>query len=301
MEIKSIAGLIILGVIVLMGMLSMQVLPLIEIDHESSYSVTEVDQIQIDLAITPVHVYQIDAGEDIRFHLYGKASQQVRLITKLNQKTADVFIEWPTLIQTPTRLYLDVYLPADYEKNLDIQITTGGVNIDSMALANFTLDTTTGGLRAQELTANEVDVHTTTGGIHFDALTANQVSVNGSTSGVSCDICTAESTQIKTTTASIKIGEGRGNFDLHTSTGGIRLSMPELQENNLQLKTTTGSVTLQIPEDAGFSLKAENTTGSINADFPLNYIGKHKVEAEVGDGSSSIQINASTGSITIQY
>jgi lia operon protein LiaG len=300
MEIKSLAGLIILGGIVLMGILSMQVLPLIEIDQESSYSVAEVDQIQIDLAITPIHVYQIDAGEDIRFHLYGKASQQVKLIAKLNQKTADVFIEFPTLIHTPTRLYLDVYLPADYEKDLDIQITTGGVKIDSMTLANFALNTTTGGLKAQDLTANEVEVHTTTGGVHFDELTADRVSINGSTSGVSCDMCTAESTQIKTTTGSIKIEEGRGNFDLHASTGSIRLGMPELQENNIQLKTTTGSVTLQIPEDAEFTLKAENTTGSINADFPLNFISKHKVETEVGDGSSSIQINASTGGITIQ-
>jgi lia operon protein LiaG len=300
MKMKSIAGLIILGGIVLMGMLSMKVLPMIEIDQESSFSVAEVDQIQIDMSVTPVHVYQIDAGEDIRFHLYGKAAQEVKLATKSHQNTVDVYIEYPTLFPTPTRLYLDVYLPADYEKDLDIQITTGGVKMDSMTLTDFTLNTTTGGLKVEELVAEEVNVRTTTGGVHFDTLDADQLSVNGSTSGVSCNVCTVGSTQIKTSTGSIKVSEGTGNFDLQASTGSVRLRVPELQENNIRLKTTTGSVTLQIPQDAGLSLYAENTTGSIKADFPLNFIAKHKAEAEIGDGSSNIQINATTGSISVQ-
>ena len=300
MEIKSTLGLIILGGIVLMGMLGMQIMPLIDIDQESSYAVSEVDKIEIDMSTTPVHVYQIDAGEDIRFHLYGKAAQEVKLATKQQQNTVDVYIEYPNVIPTNMRLHLDVYLPADYEQDLDIQITTGGVKMDSMTLTNFSLSTTTGGLKVEEFIAENVEVRTTTGGVHFDALTADQLSVNGSTSGVSCDMCTVGSTQIKTTTGSIKVNEGRGNFDLQASTGSVHLNMTELQENTIRLKSTTGSITLQVPQDAEFALKAENTTGSINSDFPLTYLDKHKVEAEIGDGSSSIQINATTGSITIQ-
>jgi DUF4097 and DUF4098 domain-containing protein YvlB len=300
MEMKSLTGLILLGGIVLMGIFSMQILPLVNIDQEITYAVDEVDLIQMDVDVTPVHVIQVDAGEKIRFHLYGKASQQIELVGNVDGKVADVFIDYPTAFHGPTRLHLDVYLPADYEKDLDIRITTGSVKLDSMNLTHFTLDTTTGGMEADNLNAEEVKVYTTTGSVRFNTLNADTVDVKGSTGSVSMDVCNAASTVIKTTTGSIKVNQGSGNFNLQASTGGVRLTMSELLENTLNLKTTTGSINLTLPEEAAFSLKAENTTGSINADFPLTYLTKHKAQAETGEGTANIQLNASTGSISVQ-
>ncbi|MBI9051589.1 MAG: DUF4097 family beta strand repeat protein [Anaerolineaceae bacterium] len=338
MESKSLFMLLLLGGIVVMGIFAMNILPLTDINQERTFQVDEIEQINVDVTIYPVHVIRTTAGSEIKFHLYGRSSEDTELIADLHQGTVDVEIRHKYRVHLPDRLYLDIYLPEDYEKSLDINITTGSVELDDLDLTAFRLNTTTGGMKADHLNADDVSIRTTTGSIRINQLTANNLEIRGSTSGVSIDECVVETgviktttgaihvpeakgdfnieastgrvtfamntlqehtIRIKTTTGAIQVNDGSGDFDLEASTGSVKLSMAAFQENNVRIKTTTGGITLQLPEDAEFSLQAENTTGSINSDFPIQKISEHKVTGEIGAASGSVTLKASTGSINL--
>jgi DUF4097 and DUF4098 domain-containing protein YvlB len=61
-------------------------------------------------------------------------------------------------------------------------------------------------------------------------------------------------------------------------------------------------VTLNVPSDASFRLYAHTTSGDIDAAIPIvmeGTAGKHELRARIGDGKARVEIQTSSGGISL--
>ena len=282
-----------------MSIFGMNILPRIEVDQEKTFSVSEVDAIQVDLSTYPLHIIQTAAGSPVKFHLYGKASQEVELVTDLNQKTVMMKVKHQYLHQGWNDLYVDIYLPVDYEKDLAVEISTGKVTLDAMTLKNFTLHTSTGGLEAADIIAENTDIRSSTGSITIKSLQSDTLNLRASTGSISIDSCRVKNANVVATTGSINLKNCSGDFEVESSTGSVRLDFAAFDHQNLRIKTTTGRILAQLPVDAEFTLQANTSTGNIQSGFPINSVSSHAVSAQIGTGENEVTLKTTTGDISL--
>jgi lia operon protein LiaG len=107
MKTKNLLYLLLLGGIVVMGGLALGGFSFRVIDEEKIFTVDEINEIQVQLSTYPVHVIQTPAGNDIKFHLFGKSIQQVALAADLNGGTVVVRKSQPFKYDLPNDLVLE--------------------------------------------------------------------------------------------------------------------------------------------------------------------------------------------------
>jgi lia operon protein LiaG len=71
--------------------------------------------------------------------------------------------------------------------------------------------------------------------------------------------------------------------------------------NNISINTTSGKVKLTLPQGSEFYLKAETVSGKITTDFPVTVTSQQRNSLEGVAGSDTYRITAKTvsGNITL--
>lgn len=197
--------------------------------------------------------------------------------------------------------YIEVYLPLDYKSDLEVQTSSGEINLkDNLELGDVRATTASGKLSLQNLNASKdimfatssgkisgvdmvaakVKAETSSGEIAFDRVTAEIIRMS-SNSG---RITVAEANGVRdfiTTSGSVLISGGTGDTDVITTSGSIRVSN---SEGNLDLSSTSGSVHV----DRGGAIKGKIKTVSGAVDVALTEL------------SGDINCTSTSGSVTVQ-
>lgn len=86
-----------------------------------------------------------------------------------------------------------------------------------------------------------------------------------------------------------------------SSNGSVTLNLLGWKNNPVRIATSNASVNLRLPEGVNAQLTADTSNGSISSDFELttNKFAKTHVEARLGSGGPSIDLNTSNGSIRL--
>ena len=89
---------------------------------------------------------------------------------------------------------------------------------------------------------------------------------------------------------------------LHTSNGGVDLTMATLDQNEIHASTSNGGITLRLPASANAQVRARTSNSSITSDFDVSMRGpfsKHNLEGTIGRGGPILDISTSNGSIRL--
>ncbi len=72
--------------------------------------------------------------------------------------------------------------------------------------------------------------------------------------------------------------------------------------NNITITASSGDVDIILPKDAEFNIKASTTSGDIGSSFPVTVTGKLKnnLNGKVGNSNNTININTTSGDISIE-
>ncbi|MHB8062667.1 MAG: DUF4097 family beta strand repeat-containing protein [Ruminiclostridium sp.] len=294
--------LIVIGVIAIMSILGLGSLSWREINEEKSFALEEINEIQVTMSNTPVHIIRTEASEEVKFRLYGKSMQQIKLEAKINNKTVVVETKRKHELPIPEDMFLDIYIPKEYGKNLSIKISSGIVKLDSLDLASFTLNTSSGGMEAEQLNAQEISINTTSGKLNIKKLAAKELEIKGSSSAVNIDECIVDEGTIESSSGSITFKNSSGNFNFKGTAGNISVAYKEFEDQNINIKTTAGNVTLELPSTAEFLLDAKTTSGKFQSDFPVKTMGnadKRKIESQIGTKNNKVFLQTSSGSIKL--
>jgi hypothetical protein len=89
---------------------------------------------------------------------------------------------------------------------------------------------------------------------------------------------------------------------LRTSSGEIDVEGNPGPSNYWDFHTGSGEVTLHVPSTASFRLYAHTSSGDIDAAIPIVMEGttnKHELRARIGDGKARVEIQTSSGDISL--
>ena len=91
-------------------------------------------------------------------------------------------------------------------------------------------------------------------------------------------------------------------IDGATSNGRIEFSGAFDADSTNSLKSSNGSITVNVGEDANLRVDAETSNGDVDVDFPLDNatIKDDRVMGDIGDGSATLRLRTSNGSITVR-
>lgn len=295
---------ILIGVIAIMGIsLGLGALHRFrEINEEKYFTLEEVNDIQVTMSSTPVHIIRTEASDKVKFHYYGKSMQELKLSADINNKALVVATKRKIDGPIPEDMFLDIYIPENFEKNLSIKISSGVVKMDSLNLANFTLNTSSGGLEAEQLNAEKISITTSSGKLNIKKLNVKELEIKGSSSAINIDECVAKETRAEISSGSITLKNSSGNFNFKGTAGNVLVGYKEFDNQNITVSTTSGKITVELPGNAEFLMNAKTVTGKIQSDFPINTVGntdKKQIVGQVGTKNNQVLLQTTTGSIHI--
>jgi putative adhesin len=108
---------------------------------------------------------------------------------------------------------------------------------------------------------------------------------------------------VDTSGGDVTFAHASDDLRIHTSSGNITVDGNPGSSNFWELHTNSGDVVLRLSANPSFRLEARSSSGDIEASVPLTLDGsasKHEMRARLGDGKARVEIQTSSGSITLQ-
>lgn len=203
-----------------------------------------------------------------------------------------------------------LYLPKNYDKQLQIHSTSGKIDMDvtNKSLAALSLDTTSGQINGEKLNAENLTLTTTSGKISGDAFIAQEKVRLKSTSGeielsslkaTEIDLqTTSAETNLESVNGQVSYETKSGNFAVSTLSGSgsftasgegrIEIKIKRLSED-LSAFSKNGNVKISLPKTQSIALALKTKEGKI----------KNKYDEKSKDGKPQIKVETRNGDITI--
>lgn len=184
--------------------------------------------------------------------------------------------------------HLTIYLPEDYDRDLDINSGSGSLRFSGqsknnpMKLENLSLDMSSGNVQLRNLSAT-----------HFEQ--------DGSSGNVSIDSLSTKTGSFNMSSGNMDVKEYSGKVEAELSSGRLTLGMKNVTDT-IGLDVKSGFATLDLPSDADFSLSGEIGSGAITTDFNLTNSKKdeHNLVGVHGSGKHAIELKVNSGKIEIK-
>lgn len=243
-----------------------------DVDITKTVEIEKVENIYIDMISTNVKMIPEDR-KDIKIHFYGTMNEKV---TPLNIEKEDnsIFIKEKKKNEMVMNIgkgnrsdtNLDVYIPKEYSKNIDIEAVSGEIDFGKLQMEMANISTVSGDVEGEEINAKKATFKTVSGDIEIEA--------------------------------------SKGNLYAKSVSGDISIKVEDLKED-LAFKSTSGDVEIKFSKTIPFRLEASSTSGEINCEFPIKIEknkGRNKLYGNIGkseDVKNTIHIDTVSGDIDL--
>ena len=253
------------------------------------FQITEsYNKIEIDVETYNINIHLSDKGENKAVY---KDQKKNYLVLKVENETLK--IEQQDNRKFYEKFFsfdgydLDLYLTKTILELLDIESTTGNIEINKeFQFNNVQMETTTGNIDFLAKVTNKTDIEVTTGNIKLvDCETLGDVEIESSTGNVTLENCNPNSLSVELSTGKTKLINVivANNINIEGSTGDVIFD--GIDAANIYVELSTGDVEGTILSSKFFVAKSD--TGDV--DVP-----------ETRDGGEC-RIRVSTGDIDISY
>ncbi len=247
---------------------------------ESAKISNNIDVIKVNVGGVSTTIIPEDR-KDIRAVLTGKGKLMVTEVGNIVEvKTKTKWFNW---FNFKEKRQLKIYIPEDYNKDMDINLGSGNLSFsgESMKLDTLTLDIGSG----------NVDLRN---------LKLNQFKHDGSSGNVDIDTMATQKGTFDLSSGNLDIKHYTGALEADVSSGRLKIQMDKLTDT-IDIDVSSGKVELDLPESADFALNGEVSSGKITSDFPLTTKGtdKKNINGTHGSGKYEINIDVSSGKVEI--
>lgn len=165
---------------------------------------------------------------------------------------------------------LTIYLPEKEYENLNIDITTGDLKLNSKAtFKNATICSTTGDVEGSLKVLNDFNIKVTTGDIELSNINCENFSIVGTSSDIELiKVIASETFKIKVTTGDVEFSScDSKNIEINGTTGDVVGTL--LSGKTFTVSTITGEKILPQNSDGGIC-KINVTTGDVKIKLTNN-------------------------------
>lgn len=212
----------------------------------------------------------------------------------------------------------EIYLPKSYAGSVTVSTASGNIKSDEVLnLSLLFADTASGDIRMNEIYASSIHAGTASGNINMnlaegsrDLSTASgNITVLGGGGDTEADTASGniklENAQgileLGCASGDIKVMGAAGGGEFETASGNVSLQFDEITAS-IDAQSTSGNVKLQMPQNTAFTLEAATTSGNINTFFDdqLQYNKKGNKASGALNGASDLVISLETTSGNIK-
>lgn len=298
------------------------------IDDTGDVSTNGINKITISAVSSEMNIKTHDSSS-VEAHFYGKVSTVNKdllphLEVTREGNTAVVKIVYPKTINMSYQgqTTLDVLIPEEWEKDLEVGSVSGKINAPDLTGDSIRVSSVSGAIETENITGDDVRLNTTSGSFRIGKLVARDYFEKNTVSG-GCEIDRVESEEVKLESTSggttiksasidkvtsnsisgeIEMTMENGSADLATTSGEISIKFEE-DFKSFSANSVSGRVKLEIPENSEFKIDVNTVSGDIHCeDFSMKIIStkRNHLEAEVGDGDSTIEIHTTSSGVNIK-
>ncbi len=237
---KLLIGIIVIGVILIMSIFRTRVFaPSVEINDEKSFSIEGITSLQVVMTKEKIRIMQAQTNE-VRIHYHGTSKQELKLAAKAGGGTVIVGSTRTINCLTGEDLYVDIYLPEDYDRQIVVQTTSGNVTSEKAQADKISINTTSGDITLNDCVGS-LDLKASSGNISAAYKTFGEQNINIVTTSGSVQLHlpgTAEFLlEANTSTGKLKSDFAVSTIDSKKMSGQIGT-----KGNKVVLKTSTGSI-----------------------------------------------------------
>ncbi|MBT2694016.1 DUF4097 domain-containing protein [Bacillus sp. ISL-55] len=254
---------------------------------EDAVKVTsQTENIAIDISSVETVIVAEDR-DDVRAELKGEGTVKVDKhgdeIKVAVKRKGFFWFNWFELDKTS----LTVYIPEDYEKNMQIKLGSGevvfkGDSVDSpMKLKNLAIEIGSGSMVLENLDVETLEHQSSSGEAEFDSIAAGSGSFDISS-------------------GSVHVKNYSGKLEADVSSGKLNIQMDSLTDD-VDLNVSSGNIGLDLPDDADFTMNGKISSGDISSQFPLENKEEsdNRLHGKHGNGKYEINADVSSGDIDI--
>ena len=255
----------------------------------------------------------IAKSEDIIIH--ETAEEMLRMVATTDEEnTVELLEDGDTIIiegsKEPIQIQfgmvqnekIDIYLPKNYNKSLEIVSTSGDVEIqNALTLEQFDCKQTSGDIEVLEsMEINSIKINSTSGDVEFNRpVRTKEITVHSTSGTLNMQEINTNQYDLSTTSGDLRIGSLVGQGSIGSSSGDIGVSIESL-DGIVDVSSSSGSINLNLKDNLNRYLEASTSSGDIDGNVAFNY-SKDGKEAFAGDENSinKIKVQTSSGDITI--
>ena len=181
-------------------------------------------------------------------------------------------------------------------QSAQFDLTSGDLVIPEIRAELLKMNSTSGSLTAAAEAA-KVEAGCTSGDQKL-TLKGKTESVRMSSTSGRIQLEAEDAKQIAATSTSGELeirAEKNEATDLSSTSGPVYVRLQQI--GKLKVSSTSGSVKAVLPETPGFTAEISTTSGSVNTAMPLTKDGSRYA---CGDGSGSVRIDTTSGSVTLE-
>lgn len=275
-----------------------------------------------------INVHNGDGGE-VRVHYHGTIRSSRRNIpvpTLKMEETANgvsFWLEHPRVVGAlfySRSTVMDVYLPASYAGNLDLDASSGNIEIEGYSLRELKCNASSGNVNMHNIDADRIDARTSSGDIKAEGLSGGAFSAKTTSGSITGGDIIVGKIDLDTSSGDMRLNgvagdivanassgrieieeiAGAGTVNAETTSGDIQMSFTAMGPD-YKLHTSSGSVKLWFPSEAAFGIVFDTNSGSFHSDFPITMTKteRNSVEGYVGSDGNSVRVQTSSGDCRI--
>lgn len=239
-----------------------------------------IDTIEINVGSVQTTIIPEDRN-DVEAVLSGKGSLIVKETdNRLLVETKSKMFNWFSFSE---KRQLKIYIPEDYNRNMNIQIGSGSLNFSG-----------------ESMKLNKLSLDIGSGNVNLDHLEVAEFTHDGSSGNVKIDTLTTKTGTFDLSSGNLDIKHYSGAINADVSSGKFSVQMDNL-EGSIEIDLSSGNVNLDLPDNADFSLNGHVSSGDIKSEFPLTTTSSDKksLNGTHGSGKHKIDISVSSGDVDI--
>ncbi|PFG15407.1 LiaG family protein [Bacillus sp. es.036] len=249
---------------------------------ENSIKVTErTEEINIithssDMKIVP------EARNDVKAALNGNGELSLR--NRGDKIEVEVKQKWYQFFNFNGESDVTVYLPADFNQNLKLEVGSGNVELKG----------------ASSLVLNEVDIEMSSGDVELSNLQTKSFKHDGSSGRLIIDQLSTEKGSFDISSGDVILTKYSGPLKGEMSSGEMKVQMDQLS-GDVSFDLSSGDVELDLPDDANFTLDTEASSGDISTTFTLKdqTITNNQISGVHGSGEHQVNVSLSSGNARV--
>ncbi|PLR79288.1 hypothetical protein CU633_00725 [Bacillus sp. V3-13] len=253
-------------------------------DEQQAHVTNKIDTIEIDVAGATTTVIP-EERDNVEAVVDGKGKVTVK--ESGDSITVEYSRKWYENFGFFTSSTLDIYIPEDYSKDMNINIGSGSVDY-------------AGKSQKQPLKLNHLSLNMGSGQASLKNFDLGQYEQQTGSGSVRIDSLSAEKGTFEISSGETELTNYTGEIEADLSSGQFHVQMDQLADA-IKIDVSSGEANLDLPDDADFKLKGEVSSGNIDCNFQLKNQEQDKngIEGTHGSGKHEINLDVSSGDINI--